>query len=533
MSSSLLTDPLVAPTEDIAAFRPPEIRQRMLDAASKGCFDVAIIGGGINGACLFDRLSRQGARVLLLDRGDFAGGTSQASGMMIWGGLLYLRKLDLRTVCKLSRARDRMIQQMPEEVMPSPYRYIIDHKAGRSRWLAQAALAFYWLLSRGRRTPPCYQRKFDELRFLNHRRQEGSLVFEEGLLRQADSRFVLHWITRNVSVRQTALNHCELEGGAYDPRGRLWTLNLSDGVGGRTLEARARYVVNCAGVWTDAVNRAFHIQTPYRHALSKGVYLGLRRPKALNHPLIFEMGEAGDTLTLTPWGPVALWGPTETAVASIEEGRQVTAEDVEFLLRHYNRNLGEKITRRDIVSLRCGIRPLAVRAGDKADCYPLDLSRRQHVVRDPALPWISTYGGKLTGCIPLAEKVARALRPALPAPRESRERPVLQPLEAAPRVCFPGLDETVPSLPWCVENELCCTLEDYLRRRTNLAQWVPRGGLGATGENRPHLLKLAAAQSGGRELGKRAVDHYTARVDAQWRTALGVSAPPATEEERS
>lgn len=510
------------------ALRPPEIRQRMLEQARRGGYDVAIVGGGINGACLFDRLSRQGARVLLIDRGDFACGTSQASGMMIWGGLLYLRNLDLPTVCKLSLARDRMIRQMPEEVLPARYRYLIDSKAGRARWLVQCALAFYWLLSRGRRTPPRFQSQFEEQAFLHKGLREGSMVYEEGLLRFSDSRFVLHWITRNISPRHTALNHCGLEGGAFNRQDRLWTLNLKDTLSGREFETRAKSVVNCAGVWTDTVNDAFRIQTPYRHALSKGVYLGLRRPEGLKNPLIFEMGEEGDTLTLTPWGPVALWGPTETAVASIEEGRRITEADIEFLIRHHNQNLREKITRQDIVSLRCGIRPLAVRAGDNnAERYPLDLSRRQHVVRDATVPWISTYGGKLTGCVSLAEKVARALGPALPSPGKEENHHGLQPPEAAPGVRFPGLAETVPSLSWCVENELCCTLEDYLRRRTNLAQWVPRGGLGAADENRPHLLKLATALAGGdREEGTRALDRYAAGVDALWSAALGKTAAP-------
>jgi len=487
----------------------------MLDEAARGAYDVAIIGGGINGACLFDRLARQGTRVLLVDRGDFACGTSQASGMMIWGGLLYLSQFDMATVLKLCGARDRLIRQMPESVSPARFRYLVREGSGRPRWFVQCALAFYWLLSRGRRALPRFQRHFEEEALLGESLQKGSLLYEEGALNLSDSRFVLQWITQNISPEQTALNHSAVLGGGYHQRDRLWTLNLSDTLGGRQFEARAGHVVNCAGVWTDAVNRTFRIRTPYRHALSKGVYLGLKRPTGLRDPLIFEMGENGDTLTLTPWGPVALWGPTETAVDTIEEGFHVTGADVDFLLDHHNRNLRQKTTRRDIVSLRVGIRPLAVKADDKADRYPLVLSRRQRVFSDPERPWISTYGGKLTGCVALAAKVAEAL--ALPKRPAKPRRTLLQPPEAAPRARFPGLEETVPSLPWCMENELCCTLEDYLRRRTNLAQWLPRGGLGRTDENRDHLIALAARMAGGdREKATRAVDCYAARVDAQW-----------------
>ena len=61
-------------------------------------FDVAILGGGVNGACLYDTLCRHRYKVLLIERGDFASGSSQSSGMMVWGGLLYLKNFDFSTV---------------------------------------------------------------------------------------------------------------------------------------------------------------------------------------------------------------------------------------------------------------------------------------------------------------------------------------------------------------------------------------------------------------------------------------------------
>ena len=87
-------------------------------------FDVAVIGGGINGVCLYHHLCEAGYSVLLLDKADFAGGTTQASGMMIWGGLLYLRTLDLGTVWRLSKARDRMLRDLNEWVKPCTFRYL-------------------------------------------------------------------------------------------------------------------------------------------------------------------------------------------------------------------------------------------------------------------------------------------------------------------------------------------------------------------------------------------------------------------------
>lgn len=87
-------------------------------------FDVVVVGGGINGACLYHYLCAAGYSVLLVDARDFAGATSQASAMMIWGGLLYLRNWDLLTVWRLCAARDRMIRQIEDWVEVRPFRYL-------------------------------------------------------------------------------------------------------------------------------------------------------------------------------------------------------------------------------------------------------------------------------------------------------------------------------------------------------------------------------------------------------------------------
>ncbi|MGB5261844.1 MAG: FAD-dependent oxidoreductase, partial [Gammaproteobacteria bacterium] len=141
-----------------AAFRPASPRALNWDNAGQAVFDVAVIGGGINGASLYNDLCRQGFRTLLVDRNDFAAGSSQASGMMVWGGLLYLRVGDLLTVTKLSRARDRMISELDDWTQPVFYRYIPSRKNIMPSALIGAGLGFYWLLGAGRRRLPAYER---------------------------------------------------------------------------------------------------------------------------------------------------------------------------------------------------------------------------------------------------------------------------------------------------------------------------------------------------------------------------------------
>lgn len=172
-------------------------------------FDVVILGGGINGACLLDALCRKGYRALPLDRGDFASGTSQASGMMVWGGILYLKNFDLRTVSQLSLDRDQMIEDMADWVSPLLLRYLRSVRAGRGKWFLYLVLWVYWLIGLGRRQKPRIDSASVERALLKDDVTKESLNYEEALLRSSDARFVQHWIFRHQGTGQVAMNYCE------------------------------------------------------------------------------------------------------------------------------------------------------------------------------------------------------------------------------------------------------------------------------------------------------------------------------------
>ena len=169
-------------------------QQRLKQLQHASCFDVVVLGGGINGACLYDTLCRLGYRVLLVDKGDFASGTSQSSGMMIWGGLLYLRNFDIPSVLQLSHDRDRMILERAKEVAPRMMRYLPSSDFGRAKRWVQLGLWFYWLMGMGRRRIPRSADFFSELELIKPGLATGSLTYEEAFLDHSDARFVYSWI---------------------------------------------------------------------------------------------------------------------------------------------------------------------------------------------------------------------------------------------------------------------------------------------------------------------------------------------------
>jgi glycerol-3-phosphate dehydrogenase len=499
------------------------LRRRLFEKLqSSSAFDVVIIGGGVNGACLYDTLCRQNYKVLLVEKADFASGTSQSSGMMIWGGLLYLRNLDLASVFQLSSDRDQIIQQKADWIKPKTMRYLPTVGTGRAKWWVHAGLWLYWMMGMGRRQAPRSEDHFCELDLLKPGLVNGSLTYEEAFLDGSDARFVYRWIDRHHSHGQVAVNYCKLSGD-FSELDKHWHLDLEDGFSGESFTVRSRMIVNCAGIWTDQVNAEFGIKTPFRHALSKGVYLGIPRPELHRSPLFFDLGEHDDIISLVPWGPISLWGPTETAVQDISEGIEASRDDVDYLLEHYARRFRVPINRSDIVSVRCGIRPLVVDKDYRGDRYPLDLSRRQEIIQDSGRPWITCYGGKMTGCTRMASKALLRIKNTIAA---STERSLVDssPDAGFEDVAFPNLPGPVPSAAWCAEHESCCTLEDYLRRRTNIAQWIPKGGFGEDDANAETLRMIALELANqDRTLATTLFETYRKKVSEEFSSLLATS----------
>ena len=490
-------------------------------------YDVVVAGGGINGASIFHSLAGAGYRTLLVDRDDFGSGTSQASAMLVWGGLLYLRDFELRTVLRLSAARDALIRQ-GGVVQPQVVRYLTE-RGGRSRAFVQSVLYSYWALGRFRRRRPRFERDFPERALFNPSRVGGALTYEEGRIATSDARFVLSCVLSGRNDRAVARNYCGLTGGSFEPRSQMWRLQL----GGRcwTGEVQARMVINAAGGWTDDLNAVFKRASPWRHVLGTGVSICIPRDARHRDIVACDAEPGGSAMSLVPWGPVSVWGSTDTVNTRMGEAGRITGGDVAELLRLLNAHLASRTAVRDIVSVRCGVRALAVPAGLAPTGDIRRLSRRHRIHPNPVLPWVSVYGGKLSGCLALAADVKRQVerrigrRPSAASPG-SRTLPVT-PLEES----FPTLNQPVTPAAWSVQHELCCCLEDYLRRRTNIAQWVPRGGLGRRLEFIDRVREIARVIHGG-DIAAAQLDlaRYQAAIDEDWRL---VDPDAVTQEERS
>jgi glycerol-3-phosphate dehydrogenase len=478
--------------------------QRIRNLGQGGALDVLVIGGGSSGAVAYHELCRRGFRTALLDRCDFAGGTSQASGMLVWGGLLYLKNLDLLTVRKFCKARDQLIAERSDLVHSHRLRYLPSLNGGRSSLLVRLGLCCYWLMGGADRYLPRQESNYLERTLLQERRFKDPLTYEEGMLRESDSRFVLGWIQGFDSEDCLPVNYCEVNGGTFDQADHLWHIELKDAETGRELHCRARTVVNCAGVWTDKVNGLLGIESPYRHVCSKGVFISFPRESDHETSLVVEMGANNDIQAYMPWGPIAMWGPTETAVDDIESGFRVNVDDIRFLLDQANRNLKRRYGPEDILSIRCGIRPLAVKKGYSKSAYPLDLSRRNLIAVDRDRRALAVYGGKLTTCLLLADALAEHIQKFV-TPSRLPDKPRPAGIADKPQIS-PG---------WSYGHEFCLTMDDYLRRRTNISQWRPRRGLGSNNEHRSELRAIAREFTDSDQAADQMLADYISKVQVE------------------
>ena len=450
-----------------------EDRKLGLVEIEKSEWDYVIIGAGITGSQVFRVLTLKGKKVLLMDAGDFSSGTSSNSGMLIWGGLLYLKHLDFKSVFSFSRSRDRLIKKDTCNVKVMPVTYLTDKR----KLHASIALWLYWLISLFRRKAP-FQKRSSSGEDSLQRKYRHRKFFEEAIIRTSDSRYVLNVILHSLKqcARARAFNYLAVTGGQYC--GSHWDLQLYDKINERHVAVKAKNVINCAGVGADTVNDLLGMQdSPYRHLWSKGVYLNLARDSRHKAMYIFDDPEKNDVMTYCPVGDVSLFGPTEDNIDLDKSvAGRLTRDDITQLKRKYEACTGKALSRQDIVSFRMGVRPLCVPSHQSHDKHTLSISRQSRIYHDPGKHYAAVYGGKFTGSYSLAKRVVNSFG--------VRNIPAEQGIEMSQV----GIIEPVKA----VLDEQCWTLKDYLRNRTFVNQSVHNGGFGENFEFKEKLETLSS-----------------------------------------
>jgi glycerol-3-phosphate dehydrogenase len=378
----------------------------MTNSIREGAFDVAVIGGGINGAVAAARLSAAGYSVILLDRGDFGGVTSQESSNLVWGGIKYLQTFEFGLVYKLCRSRNQLLDAYPHRIQQVGFLASLGPKAPFGPVLGFMGALVYWAIGMFRTQPPRVVKPATASRLEPHFVPDRpALEYFDAYLPDNDSRFVWDFIRTSREFGATCLNYHEVTAAQFDTG---WTLDVTDRLSQSTHKVSAGFVVNAAGPFAPEVNNILGITASVQLMLSKGVHLVVRKIHTSNRVLAF-WDEQGRMFYVLPMHDRSVIGTTDTRVGA--ETKTVTDDDREFLLRQINNEmrLGSPLTEKDIIAERCGVRPLVSEGqiGDVADWHKLS---RKHVIEgDRARRVVSVFGGKLTDCLNVGDEILQNL----------------------------------------------------------------------------------------------------------------------------
>ncbi len=367
-------------------------------AALASSFDLAIIGGGVIGAGIARDAARRGLRVALLEKSDFASGTTAGSTRLIHGGLRYLEMFDFRLVRMDLRERETLLRIAPHLIRPLPFLLPFYERSALYRARLRAGMALYDLLS--------FDKTLPRHRFLEAaevRRAEPELR-AEGLQgaaayfdAQVDSpeRLTLENIVDARRHGAVALNYVEATG-ALEEGGAICGLRARDVLEGEEAEVRARLVINASGPWFDRVAARLGPHPRRMIRTTKGVHLACdpvsRSAVALTSPL------DGRLFFVIPWLGYAWVGTTDTDFDEDPGTASAGAEDVRYLLEsaaHYF----PALRRGRIHWTNAGVRALVMRPGSESSVS------RLHRVREARRGLISVLGGKITGYRAIAEEV--------------------------------------------------------------------------------------------------------------------------------
>ncbi|HEX4858102.1 MAG TPA: glycerol-3-phosphate dehydrogenase, partial [Usitatibacteraceae bacterium] len=374
-------------------------------------FDLAVIGGGINGCGIARDAAGRGLSVVLIEQGDIASATSQWSSKMVHGGLRYLEHYEFRLVRESLREREVLLKLAPHLIEPAEF--IVPHdRSMRPAWMVRAGLLLYDHLGGHISLPRSRRIEFPDPRYSAALKP----VFARGFLysdtRVDDARLTLANALSARDKGAVVRVGCKLRSG--ERAGHGWRLTVRARGQARDEVLQARGVVNAAGPWVKAVlDDALHVASDATVRLVKGSHIVVPRIHEFAHAYLLQNDDQRVIFVIPYEGRFTLIGTTDVAISALDEARAISPDETAYLLRAVNRYLAKPLRERDIVWSYAGVRPLY----DDGQGDPSAITR-DYVFRLEAAgtssPLLSVFGGKLTTYRKLAEHALEQLAPYYP-----------------------------------------------------------------------------------------------------------------------
>ncbi|MBU3011428.1 glycerol-3-phosphate dehydrogenase/oxidase [Polaribacter vadi] len=365
-------------------------------------FDILIIGGGITGAGIALDAASRGMKVALIEKGDFASGTSSKSTKLIHGGLRYLKQFDFWLVKEVGTERAIVHKLAPHLVVPEKMILPLIEGGTYGSWLTSVGLKVYDILAsvEGEDKRQMLSKK-DALKkepLLPKKILNGAGFYAE--YRTDDARLTIEVLKTALNYDAKIINYTEATDFIYEDK-RVVGANVKDVLTDENYAIKAKYVVNACGPWVDELRQINHSKTGKRLHLTKGVHLVVAHEKLpVKQSVYFDIPD-GRMMFAIPRGKVTYFGTTDTNYQLDKENVNTNLVDATYLISAVNNMFPDiNLTLDDVQSSWAGLRPLIHEEGKSAS----ELSRKDEIfVSDTEL--ISIAGGKLTGYRKMAERI--------------------------------------------------------------------------------------------------------------------------------
>ncbi len=391
----------------------PQTRAAAIERLASGAeLDVLVIGGGVVGSgCALDAVTR-GLATGLVEKRDFASGTSSRSSKLIHGGVRYLEMLDFRLVHEALQERGLLLTRLaPHLVRPVPFLYPLT-KAVVERPYVEAGLTLYDTMARGLGASA-------GLPWHRHLTRRQALRIAPALKRSALKGAVQYWDAKvddarhTMEVARTAASYGAAVASRVAAVGflrqgeRVTGIEAVDQLTGRAFEVHARQIVNATGVWTDDTQAMVGERGQFHVRASKGIHLVVPRDRIHSTSGII-LRTPTSVLFVIPWGRHWIIGTTDTDWNLDKAHPAATSADIAYLLDNVNTVLTTRLTSADVEGVYAGLRPLLAGESDLTS----QLSR-EHIVAHPTPGLVVVAGGKYTTYRVMArdavDEAARAL----------------------------------------------------------------------------------------------------------------------------
>jgi glycerol-3-phosphate dehydrogenase len=377
-------------------------RATNIDQLKHEPFDVLIIGGGITGAGIALDAASRGLRTALIEKEDFASGTSSRSTKLIHGGLRYLKQLEFALVKEVGSERAIVHRLAHHLVVPEKMLLPLYERRGLGYWLTSIGLKIYdWLAG----VKPEDQRKMltrpQTLKYeplLKTDDVKGGAIYAE--YRTDDARLTIEIIKLAVAKGACIANYVMATDFLYENE-KIVGVKATDLISKSVLTVKATTVVNATGPWVDELRSANKSKQGKELHLTKGVHIVVPYHRLPVRQAIYFDVPDGRMIFAIPRGRTTYVGTTDTDYQGNKNHVVTTREDAQYLLHAANETFPEALlTFADIESSWAGLRPLIHEEGKSAS----ELSRKDEIFESPT-GLISIAGGKLTGYRKMAERV--------------------------------------------------------------------------------------------------------------------------------